>query len=140
MASIEKPRFSILLYSNDAAVRDTMRLALGRRPAPDLGSVRFIEASNAHEVMSTIDAGGVDVLLLDGEAWPTGGMAIARQVRDEIADPPATCVILARKVDAWLATWSQADAYIAHPLNPVETAHTIGNLLRQRVARTPIPH
>lgn len=128
---------TVLVYSHDPAVRERITVAVGRRPAADVGRVRFIEASDVDEVVRLADAGEVDLLLLDAEAQPTGGMGISRQLKNELDDCPPTCVILARRVDRWLATWSQADATLAHPLDPVECAEVVGDLLRARAARVP---
>jgi hypothetical protein len=40
--------------------------------------------------------------------------------------------VLARAQDRWLAAWSQADAVVAHPLNPVEVARVVAAQLRPR--------
>lgn len=123
---------TILLYSDDPATRDKMRMAIGRRPAPDLGAVAFIEAETAREVVAAADAGEADLLLLDGEAWPAGGMGVSRQLKNEITDPPPMILVLARAQDRWLGTWSQADAMISHPLDPVEVARVVADQLRGR--------
>lgn len=131
--------FTVLLYSDDASVRERMRLAIGRRPAADV-RVTFLDASTSDEVVAVVDNEDVDLLLLDGEAWPAGGLGIARQVKDEITDPPTCCVVLARAADRWLAAWSGADAVLVHPLDPVRTGEAVAELLRsqaERVAATP---
>src|SRR3712207_8874086 len=46
----------------------------------------------------------------DGEAQPTGGLALSRQLDEELADRPAVCVLVARQQDRWLAHWSMAEA------------------------------
>ena len=48
-------QYTVLLYSDDAAVRAKIRLAIGPRPAADL-SIEFVDAStwvNGSKVMST---------------------------------------------------------------------------------------
>jgi CheY-like chemotaxis protein len=124
---------TVLLYSDDSKVRDQMRLAIGSRPAADV-SVTFVECAEQREVIEHADAGDVDLLLLDGEAWPAGGLGIAHQIKEEIADPPVTVVVVGRDADRWLAAWSLADAVLAHPLDPVTTAETLADLLRQQGA------
>src|ERR671932_800570 len=47
-----------------------------------------LECSTGEEVVAAVDRGGVDVCLLDGEAQPTGGLALSRQLKAEIADCP----------------------------------------------------
>lgn len=131
-------QFTVLVYSDDAAVRERIRMAVGTKPAPDLGRVAYLDASTNDEVVSTVDAGGVDLLILDAEAWPAGGMGISRQLKnDDIENCPLICLVLARKVDRWLATWSQADASISHPLDAVEAGSVIADLLRQRAGLLP---
>ena len=43
-------------------------------------------------------------------------------------------VLIGRPQDAWLATWSRADAVVSHPLDPLVLAESVAALLRQRVA------
>jgi CheY-like chemotaxis protein len=129
--------YTVLVFSDDPAVRERIRMAVGRRPAADVGQVRYVEASTGAEVVAAVDAGGVDLLLLDGEAQPTGGMGISRQLKNEIADCPLICLVLARKDDRWLANWSQADATLAHPLDPLHAAEVVADLLRRRAGSLP---
>ena len=129
--------FTVLVYSDDAAVRERIRFAIGRRPAPDLGKVDYIEASTGEEVVDAADAGLPDLMILDAEAWPTGGLGLSRQLKNEIVNCPPVLVVLARKVDRWLASWSLADATVAHPLDPIETAEAVAGLLRQRSGTLP---
>ncbi|QSB17175.1 hypothetical protein JQS43_07865 [Natronosporangium hydrolyticum] len=113
-----------------------MRLSVGSRPAPDL-QLQFVEASNYVECVSLVETYEVDLLLLDGEAQPAGGMAIARQLRDELDDCPLICVVIARAADRWLAAYSQADATLVHPLDPVTTGQTIAALLQRATQTAP---
>lgn len=113
-----------------------MRLAIGTRPAPDL-PVQFVEAASYSECVSLVDTYQIDVLLLDGEAQPAGGMGIARQLRDERDDCPPICVVIARAADRWLAAYSRADATLVHPLDPVTTGTTIAALLHRQSAPVP---
>ena len=39
-----------------------------------------------------------------------------------------------RPQDAWLATWSRADAAVPHPLDPGALAEAVAGLARRRVA------
>jgi DNA-binding response OmpR family regulator len=126
----------VLLYSDDEQVRHTMRLAIGTRPAADL-HVRFIEASTHDDVISKVDSGDFDLLVLDGEAAPSGGLGIARQLKDEIEDCPPTCVVIARAADRWLAAYARVDATLMHPLDPMTTGQTVAALLRNRAAGVP---
>lgn len=122
---------TVLLYSNRPQVRDQMRLAVGTRPAADL-TVEFAEAANYEECIRLVDEYEIDLLMLDGEAQPTGGIGIARQIRDELDDVPPMCLVIARPADRWLAAYAQVDATLMHPLDPVTTGQTVARLLRSR--------
>jgi DNA-binding response OmpR family regulator len=122
--------YTVLLYSDDPQVREQMRLAIGTRPAPDL-TVEFVEADAYDECVRLVDEYEIDLMVLDGEATPAGGIGIARQIRDDRpADSPPTCVVIARAADRWLAAYAQVDATLVHPLDPVATGQTITRLLR----------
>jgi DNA-binding response OmpR family regulator len=123
---------TVLLYSDDPEVRHRMRLAVGTRPAPDL-EIEFAEAGTYDECVRLLDRYEVDLVVLDGEAAPAGGIGIARQLKDEIDDAPPTCVVIARAADRWLAAYARVDATLVHPLDPVTTGQTIAGLLRQRL-------
>ncbi len=129
---------TVIVFSQDPAVREQVRAAVGRRPAADLGRVEWVECETGEQVVARIDAGGVDVAILDGEAQPTGGMGISRQLKNEIDDCPALCVLLGRRDDRWLATWSLADATLDRPLDPVTAAETVAQLLRDRARGLPV--
>jgi DNA-binding response OmpR family regulator len=125
--------YTVLLYSDDPAVRDRMRLAIGTRPAADL-SVEFVDASRYDECLRLTDTYDIDLVVLDGEATPAGGLGIARQLRDEVSDCPPIIVVIARAADRWLAAYAQVDATLTHPLDPVTTGETVAKFLRQRSA------
>ncbi len=123
--------YTVLLYSDDLAVRDKMRLAIGPRPAADL-AIEFVDASTWEECRRLLDTYEIDLMILDGEAAPAGGIGIARQIKDEYADPPPTCVVLARAADRWLAAFAQVDGTLRYPLDPVTTGQTVAAMLRAR--------
>jgi DNA-binding response OmpR family regulator len=127
--------YTVLLYSDDPQVRERMRLAIGTHPAKDL-TVRFVETATYAETERTIDDEDVDLLVLDGEATPAGGIGIARQLKDEVADAPPTIVVIARAADRWLAAYARVEATLVHPLDPVLTGRTVAEMLRQRAALT----
>ena len=110
--------------------------------APDLPPVRVLEVATQAAVISAMDAGGIDLAILDGEAVP-GGMGLCRQLKDEILRCPPVLVLIGRPDDAWLATWARADGAVSHPIDPVRLPAAVAELLRPRVsaetavARTP---
>ncbi|WP_410672801.1 hypothetical protein [Amycolatopsis sp. cmx-4-68] len=126
----------VLVFSHKAEVREAIVNAIGRRPAADLARVDYVEAAGIADVLSEVDAGNVDLAILDGEAQPTGGIGLCRQLKSEIADCPPIVVAVRRRDDRWLATWSQADAVLVHPLDPLTAAETVADVLRAR--RVPV--
>jgi len=128
---------TVLLYSDDPRVRARMRLAIGPRPARDL-EVEFVESDSYEHTVRLVDEYDVDLMVLDGEAAPAGGLGIARQIKDEISDCPPTCVVIARAADRWLAAYAAVDATLVHPLDPIVTAQTVATLLRQRSDGLPV--
>ena len=123
----------VLVYSDDVNTRQQVMLALGSRPHPDLPELEYVEVATEPVVMSNMDAGHIDLVILDGEAVPAGGLGIAKQLKDEIYDCPPVLVLTGRPQDAWLATWSRAEAACPHPLDPVQLAESVISLLRSRV-------
>jgi DNA-binding response OmpR family regulator len=124
----------VVVYSHDADVRSRIRLAIGRRPAPDVPEAEVIEVATQPALIRLLDRGGTDVMVLDGEAQPAGGMGVCRQAKDEVYDCPPVLLIIGRPDDGWLATWSRADAVVSHPINPKALAQALAGLMRQRAA------
>ncbi|HET7174110.1 MAG TPA: hypothetical protein VFI30_07560 [Nocardioidaceae bacterium] len=122
----------ILVYSDDASTRSAIVRALGKRPHPDLPTVEYLECATEPVVIATLDKGGIDLAILDGEAVPAGGMGVCRQLKDEIFRCPPILVVIGRTDDRWLATWSRADAAVTHPIDPVRLAETVIRLLKPR--------
>lgn len=127
-------RVSVLLYSDDITVRDAVRAAAGRRPARDVEVTSWLECATPEAVVEALDAGGPDVVVLDGEATPLGGLGLCRQLKNEIFECPPVLVLTGRPQDAWLAGWSLADEVVPHPLDPIAVSEAIAGLARARVA------
>jgi DNA-binding response OmpR family regulator len=128
----------VVVYSHDAATRASVRLAIGRRPAPDVPEAEVTEVATEAMLWRVLDAGQADVMVLDGEAQPAGGMGVCRQAKDEIHNCPPVLLIIGRADDGWLATWSRADAVISHPIDPIELARALAGLMRQRAPGTAV--
>lgn len=121
---------SVLLYSDDRATRDAVRLGVGRRPAEGVAVESWHECATADAVMLALEEETFDVLILDGEAQPYGGLGVCRQIKNEVFDCPPIMVLIGRPGDGWLAAWSQADAVVAHPLEPADLAESLAGLVR----------
>ncbi|WP_327117255.1 hypothetical protein OHB12_06970 [Nocardia sp. NBC_01730] len=124
----------VLVYSSDADTRRQVILALGKHPHPELPELDYLEVATAPVVIEQLDAGGIDLAILDGEAAPTGGLGIAKQLKDEIDQCPPVLVLTGRPDDAWLAKWSRAEASVAHPIDPLRLTEAVVGLLRNRSA------
>ncbi|WP_299021635.1 hypothetical protein [uncultured Dietzia sp.] len=120
----------VLVYSSDAATRGRVRSALGARPHPDLPRLLYTEVATATVVIEHMDAGGIGLAILDGEAAPTGGLGLAKQLRDELDPCPPILVLTGRPDDRWLADWSRADAAVPHPVDPLRLREAVTVLLR----------
>jgi DNA-binding response OmpR family regulator len=124
----------VLVYSDDPSVRQQVIMALGKRPHPDLPELEYVEVATEPVAVQQFDAGHLDLAILDGEAVPAGGLGIAKQMKDEIFRCPPILVLTGRPQDAWLATWSRADAAVAHPIDPIQLAEAVTRLVVSRVA------
>lgn len=120
----------VLLYSDHVETREQVKLAVGRRVAKHLPPVEWVEVATPDAVISTVDAGGLDLLVLDGEAGKSGGIGLCRQVKDEIYRCPPVLVLVGRPQDAWLASWAQPDAVVTRPLDPIVLQQAVAGLLR----------
>ena len=125
----------VLLYSDDVDTRAQVRLGVGRRLSRGAPDIDWVETATHAAVVSAADAEDLDLLILDGEAAKSGGMGLCRQLKHEIFDCPPVLVLVGRPQDAWLASWSLADAVLSHPLDPVELQRVVARLLQARTAQ-----
>jgi len=121
-------RATVLVYSSSATTRERILTALGTRPAPGL-ELEFVQAETGREVVSICDAEAIDLAILDGEAAPTGGIGLGRQLKAELDTPPPVLLVVGRRDDAWLATWSRAEGVTAHPIDAVRITEAAVALL-----------
>jgi len=124
-------RIRVLLFSDDSATRDAVRLGVGRRPARDVEVSSWLECATPAAVVAEVEGGGFDVLVLDGESSPLGGLGLAKQLKNEVFDCPPILVLTGRPQDAWLAAWSQADLAVPHPVDPIALARAVADLGRR---------
>ena len=130
MGSPDHVTLRVLVYSDDAGTRREVMAALGTCVHPDLPDLAYTEVATAPMLLEHLDGGAIDLVVLDGEAAPAGGMGMAKQIRDEYDPCPPLLVLIARAADRWLADWSRADATAAVPVDPMELAGTVTDLLR----------
>ncbi|WP_265444093.1 hypothetical protein [Flexivirga meconopsidis] len=124
-------QLTVLLYSDDIATRDAVRLGVGRRPAKDVEIVSWRECATPAAVVDAVDNEKYDLLVLDGEAGKLGGLGLSKQLKNEIFDCPPILVLTGRPADGWLAAWSQCDAAVPHPIDPLTIGAAIADLARR---------
>jgi DNA-binding response OmpR family regulator len=90
----------ILGYSNNVQTRERVIRALGEQLHSELPELSCVEVATDPMVIRTVDEGGIDLAILDGEATPAGGMGIAKQLKDELKTCPPILVLTGRPDDA----------------------------------------
>lgn len=131
MSDVES-RLKALLYSDDRTVREDVRLTVGHRVAQDLPEIDLVEVATPAALLRELDAAAdtYSLIILDGEARPHGGFGLAHQLKEEYADCPPVLLLVARVADAWLATWSNAEAIATYPVDPVRMPQQVAQVLR----------
>lgn len=114
--AVNTAKAAILIYSDDKNVREKVRFAVGS--STHGRSIEWTETATHDATIGFLDKAKFDLVILDGEAAKSGGMGICRQMKHEYYDCPPVLLLVGRPGDAWLATWSEADAAVAHPLDP----------------------
>jgi DNA-binding response OmpR family regulator len=126
-------RVEALLMSPDPRTRELMALtirSIERRLGEDL---RFRAAANGELALRAALRDRPEIVVADELASRMGAFALARSLRD--AAEPYTGVIvvlLERTHDAWLASWSGADAWYVKPADPFAVADRLWELLGER--------
>ncbi|WP_414651855.1 hypothetical protein [Gordonia sp. UBA5067] len=133
-AAPESPRIALRVgvYSPNARTREHVITAVGTTLHPDLPELALTELATGPAVLDKLDQNQIDVLILDGEAAPIGGLGLAKQIRDEYEPCPLLLVLIARQADRWLADWSRADATATLPVDAIELGTTMTELIRTR--------
>ncbi|GFG50617.1 hypothetical protein CQY20_28280 [Mycolicibacterium agri] len=124
----------VLVYSSNATTRSRVEQALGSAPDNSIARLRFTHAATEPAVMRHISRQPIDLVILDGEASPAGGLGVARQLKDELRQHIPMVALLGRDQDVWLARWSRVDGVVMHPVDPVALADAVIPLLRRRIA------
>ncbi|WP_407317547.1 hypothetical protein UQW22_13425 [Isoptericola halotolerans] len=121
----------VLLYSDDATVRDQVRLAVGPRLHAGAADIAWTEVATAQRLVPTAEGRRFDLIVLDGEADKAGGMGLCRQLKNEVYDCPPVVVLTGRPQDAWLASWSLADSVVPRPLDAFVVQRVVAETLSQ---------
>lgn len=118
------------MFSDDRAVRDHVMRSVGRKPARDVEITEWDQFATPAMAAKAVKENVYDVLVLDGEASPMGGMGLSRQLKAEVYDCPPVVLLTARQDDAWLAAWSYAERAVPRPLDPVVLASAVADVVR----------
>ena len=130
----DRVAMKILMAADHASVAAQVRTAVEGWDASTV-----FQVSTPQRAIALLDEGeSYDVVVADNDTHPTGGLALAREVkaRGQMGkDMPPVVLLIARAQDKWLANWSQADAYVQKPADPFDLRET----LQAVVAGDPIP-
>jgi DNA-binding response OmpR family regulator len=109
--------------------------ALGPMPDNCAAPLYFVDIATHEAVINQMHLGRIDLVILDGEATPSGGIGLAKQLKDELVQCPPIVVLISRPHDTWLAGWSRADAVASRTLDPVVLREVVAPLLCGRLIR-----
>lgn len=128
----------VLLVSTNPRISMEVTTALvGER------DVDVLEVSTPQRAIQQIKAeGDFDLVIADADTAPTGGFALAREIKARVEmgqEMPPIILLIAREVDKFLAKWSRADAYILKPPDPFNLAEVV-QALRDGVPVPELPH
>ena len=86
----------VLVYSDDHAVREQVKVALTGMIAPDLPHAEVVETATQASVVDAVSSGHYDVLIADGESAPYGGMGVCHQLHpvDPVALPQTVASVI----------------------------------------------
>lgn len=118
----------VLIVSEDA--KERMRASSALMLTAD---AEVVEVTTALEAQSRAVSEAFDVLVVDGDMSPKGGLAVLYEIREagELAGrptPPAL-VMLGREQDRWLAGWAGANEVLLKPVDPFVLAKRTAGLV-----------
>jgi DNA-binding response OmpR family regulator len=124
----------ILLVNDNPRIAASVSTALIGDPGAEVFEVRTPQRG-----VALIDDGErFDVVIGDADTAPTGGFFLAREIkaREQMGrEMPPVVLLLARRQDAFLSDWSQADAYILKPVDPFD----LREVVQAMAAGSPLP-
>ncbi|MDR2378000.1 MAG: response regulator [Bifidobacteriaceae bacterium] len=126
--AVEVAPVRILLYSDNALVRDEVKGNVGETIGADSRPIEWTEVATHEMAVILCLEGRYDLIVMDNEASRLGGVGLTSQLRSELDWQPTVLLLLARQQDAWLAAWSGADAALLQPVDPLELADEISRL------------
>ncbi len=122
----------VLVYSGSSDTRQDVKDGVGRRPAPDLPTLSWVETATAWGAVDAFETENPGLLVLDAETVKDGGMSVARTIQDRFDQVPPIVILTARPQDAWLADWAGATEIVSAPFDPLDLQDKISRALRAR--------
>lgn len=120
----------VLVYSDDASIREQVKTSVGLRAARDLPPIKWDEAATATIAQDKIENGRYAAVVLDAEATKISGNIVAKNLQVECDYVPPIIMLVARPQDEWLSTWAGASAIVQRPINPITVQETLAKVLR----------
>ncbi len=101
----------------------------GTRPHPDLPEFAYLEVATAPVVVRELDAGVIDLAVLDGEAQRPAGWASPSNCATKLdVCPPIVVLTAAPTTDGWPT--GRGRRVRRHPIDPFARPRTVLGLLR----------
>ena len=123
----------VAVYSDRPQLRADIHAALGDSLADDLPPLELVDYAWGPTLARAVADGDFDMCILDAETAPLGGMGLSYQIHEEVDSPPPILLLLQRRDDAWMATWSRAEAVYPLPVHPFELSRAVTDILRDIV-------
>jgi len=118
---------SILVASDAPSVRHELRASL---EDPD---TEISEVASGPEVVESVRAGGVDLVVVDLQMGNMGGMAVCLELTLEQSygqlEHVPVLMLLDRRPDVFLARRSAAEGWLVKPLDPLRLRRAVRALL-----------
>jgi DNA-binding response OmpR family regulator len=123
----------VLLVSPDPESRTMMGLAVRGIERRAREPIEFLHASDGERGIRVARREAPDAIVADEIASRAGAFALTRDLRDS-PEPygGAIVILLDRPQDAWLASWSGADAWFVKPIDPFALADRVLELVSTR--------
>ena len=126
----EKSSVKVLVYSDDATMREQIIRSIGNSVADDLPSIEYIEAATWQGADVHVQEEHIDFMILDAEAPKLGGIGFGKKVRDEYVPDMPYLIVVARPQDEWLARTAKPNAVIVQPIKPAEIVEAVRSIMR----------
>lgn len=109
-------------------VADTPWVVNEVRAALAVEGWQYIEVDDPRQATSTVIETRPDVILVDMQVGSMGGMAVVRDIRQQVDSPPRMVLLLDRSADRFLARRAGADASVLKPFQATELRKAISGV------------